>query len=184
MNDNLEKILTEKYPQLFKDKSKSPKETLICFGCECGDGWFKILDHLFGYMTGLMNHKLIISYTDEYRKQFKNHENYYTDYSSYEHLPPQITLVQVKEKYGTLRVYYDFHTEEEIPESILVNLNKDDLDKQFKRYYDAIDSAINYAEYQTSVTCEVTGKDGTLYTKGWYTVLCDEEALAKGYKTN
>jgi hypothetical protein len=46
MTPGLEKQLIEKYPVLFQDVNKSPKETLMCFGCECGDGWFDILDNL------------------------------------------------------------------------------------------------------------------------------------------
>ena len=50
MNLELQQKLIEKYPILFQDKDKSPKETLICFGIETGDGWYKILDDLFGYI--------------------------------------------------------------------------------------------------------------------------------------
>lgn len=43
MSPNLEKKLFKKFPQLFRDKDKPPTESLMCFGIEASDGWFKIL---------------------------------------------------------------------------------------------------------------------------------------------
>lgn len=43
MDNRLEKILHKEFPQLFADKDKSSRETLMCFGCACGDGWFSII---------------------------------------------------------------------------------------------------------------------------------------------
>lgn len=180
MNQNLEKQLVEKYPKLFKDRNRPPTETLICFGLECSDGWFKILDHLFGYLTNLMETEMHIPYTPEYRAKYKGDPEYYKKHSSYILTPPQIILSQVKEKYGTLRVY--FYTDiDDIPEDIWAILDLTEYYARIKRYNDKIDFAIDYAEYQSSITCEVTGKDGKLYTTGWHRVLCDEEAIERGY---
>ena len=54
MDANLEKQLIEKYPVLFKYENKPLTENLMCFGLECDNGWFKILDHLFGYLTNYL----------------------------------------------------------------------------------------------------------------------------------
>lgn len=180
MNQELEKKIAEKYPKLFINKNLSPRETLICFGCECGDGWYKILDHLFGYLNDLMSRKLNIDYTEEYKKLHKGEIDYYESHYYYRHLPPQIVLDQVKEKYATLRVYYHFDYEE-VPDGVKPLINLQQLEEKLKEYYIAVDNAIEYAEYQSSVTCEVTGEDGRLYSKGWHRVLCDEEAIKLGY---
>ena len=46
MNKDLEKVLVEKYPTLYKDyRSKSPGACMR-FGFECHDGWFKLIDDL------------------------------------------------------------------------------------------------------------------------------------------
>jgi len=180
MNVELEKQLTEKYNKLFVNKDKSPRETLICFGCECGDGWYKILDHLFGYITDLMERKLVVDYTKEYKNQHRDKKDFYEKYCSYKFLPPQIILDQVKEKFATLRVYY--HTSfEDIQEDIWAVLDLKDFYKKMDEYNSRIDHAIEYAEYQSGRTCEVTGEEGKLYTKGWYRVLCDKEAIKNGY---
>ena len=50
MKRELEHKLIEKYPKLFQDvlDRKGPKETLMCFGCEHGDGWYDLLDSTLG----------------------------------------------------------------------------------------------------------------------------------------
>lgn len=180
MNTELENKLATKYPKLFRSKDLPATQSLMCFGCECGDGWYKILDYLFGYLTDLMERKLVVDYVKTYKDQHRDKKDFYEKYCSYKFLPPQITLDQVKEKYGTLRVYY--HTNfEDISDEVWANLDLEKFYSAMKKYDEQIDNAIAYAEYQSSVTCEETGKEGRLYTKGWYRVLSDEEAVKKGY---
>lgn len=44
MKPELEKKLQEKYPTLFQNCSKPPSDSLMCFGCECGNGWYDLID--------------------------------------------------------------------------------------------------------------------------------------------
>jgi hypothetical protein len=76
MRDELEQKLIQKYPELFADKDKPPTQSLMCFGCECDDGWFNILDNMCRLIHEHLKDK---------------------DY------PYRFT--QIKEKFGTLRVY-------------------------------------------------------------------------------
>jgi hypothetical protein len=80
MRQELEEKLVEKYPSLFADRTRPPTESLMCFGCECDDGWFHILDS----MCSLIDHHI------------KNGEWQYEQ-------PYRFT--QIKEKFGGLRVY-------------------------------------------------------------------------------
>ena len=48
MNEENTKYLFEKYPKIFVNKDKSMEESCMCWGFECGDGWFKILDLMCG----------------------------------------------------------------------------------------------------------------------------------------
>ena len=180
MKEELNDKLIKKYPKLFTDHDKGPTETLMCFGCDCGDGWYNLLDQLFGYITTLMERKLAVDYTEEYKKLHKGEENYYTEHCVYKFLPPQIILTQVKEKYGTLRVYHHSMFDD-IPENIWANLDLKEFYRQMKEYDSKIEHAIDFAEYLSSITCDVTGGEGKLYTHGWYRVLSDEEAVKAGY---
>lgn len=79
MKAELEKKLSDKYPKIFADKSKTPQESLMCFGCSCGDGWYELIEALCHALQEM---------TDE--DQEKN---------------PQVVAFQIKEKFGTLRFY-------------------------------------------------------------------------------
>lgn len=175
MKIELEKKLIEKYPGLLRNYGGDPRETCLCFGIECNDGWYQIIDHCFGYLVHLMKSKISVDYTKEYKNKYKDDKDFYKKYFSYTFLPPHIILDQIKEKFGTLRVYYHIDYEFSISQDIWPNIDVCDYDKKINKYLDKIDNAIDYAEYQTSITCEVTGKEGKLRTAGWHVVLCDEE---------
>src|SRR3972149_650796 len=78
----MDKILQNKlffqYPKIFKQKNLLMTETCMCWGIECGNGWYNLLDNLCSQL------------------QFNTDRNGY----------PQVEAIQVKEKYGTLRFYY------------------------------------------------------------------------------
>lgn len=86
MKLELEHQLVSKYPNLFKDYGGSPRETCLAFGIECGDGWYNIIDTLCG---------AIQSEVDWINGLWPN-VNF------------KCCAVQVKEKYGSLRFYYEF----------------------------------------------------------------------------
>ena len=58
-------------------------ETAMCWGFECGDGWFPLINQL---MSNIQHHL-----------DWKNKDG---------EVVPQVVLDQVKEKFGTLRFYY------------------------------------------------------------------------------
>ena len=182
MSPELEKILVEKYPKLLRDYGGDCRVTCMSFGIETDSGWYQLIDHLFSYLTNLMNTRIHVDYTKEFKEKNKGEKDYYQKYCTYKFKPPQIILDQIKSKWSLLTVYYHTDLEEDIPEDVWAVLDLDDYYKKLKRYNDKIDFAIDYAEYLSSITCEITGKPGKRYTNGWHVVLCDEEAVKKGYK--
>jgi len=178
MNAELESKLIKKYPSLFKDVNKSPMETLMCFGCEHGDGWYDIIDNLCGYITALQKN---VSYFLTLKKDIKDVDDVSFDGRF---RCPGVVFVQIKEKYGTLRVYWNFEEIKNYEEIKSKLKNPDELDEYINKYHDRIESVIDFCEYLSSKTCEVTGKPGKLYTDGWCRTLCDEEAIKAGYIIN
>ena len=85
MNKNLDEKLCEKYPKIFKQRNMSMKATCMCWGFECDDRWYWLLDHLCSQLQWDIDH------------------NKY----------PQLEAVQVKEKFGTLRFYVSGSNEEQ-----------------------------------------------------------------------
>lgn len=82
MSPELDALLVKRYPKIFVNRFKPMTETAMCWGFECGDGWFDILD--------LACHS-IQSYLD-----WQNRDGEKVS---------QVTADQVKEKFGTLRFY-------------------------------------------------------------------------------
>ena len=102
-------------------------EGLMCFGFECEEGWFPLLVRLFDKIKKI-------------RKKSRKFE-----------------VMQVKEKYASLRVNCECSTDE-------------------------IEKLIDKAETESLHTCEVCGEKGSIHHKGtWYKTLCDKHGKERGY---
>ena len=67
----------------------------------------------------------------------------------------EVKFVQIKEKFGGLRMYYDTESE----------------DDDFKQ---RIDDCVYNAEKESYTTCEVCGEEGKVRKGNWIKVLCNE----------
>lgn len=84
MRHELDEALCAKYPKIFANRHGDMRTTAMCWGFDCGDGWYTLIDQLCGKLQSM------------------------TDYNS--HAPdrfPQIVASQIKEKYGGLRFYVE-----------------------------------------------------------------------------
>jgi hypothetical protein len=174
MKQELDKLLCEKYPKMMVNRNKGMQETCMCWGFECGDGWFNILDQLMGSIQHHIDwkekqRKWAIDYNEmatqakagnfelfeETMKalpndQFKEQRLAEIIAGDFRDVPksiPQVTLDQVKEKFGTLRFYYS---------------GGDDY----------IDGMVSLAESLTGVTCESCGNVGERRGGGWVHTYC------------
>ena len=88
MKKELQDKLYENYPKIFRQKDLSMIETCMCWGIECRDGWYVLIDSLCKLLQFNTDHN---SHNDQYKNQ--------------------IEAVQVKEKFGGLRFYTVTSTE-------------------------------------------------------------------------
>jgi hypothetical protein len=180
MKQELDELLCTKYPKMMVNRNKDAMETCMCWGFACGDGWFNILDQLMGNIQHHIDWKEkqrngAIKYNEiamqakagnfdlfeEDMKDLTNNEYKEKrlaeiiagDFRQVPELIPQVTLDQVKEKFGTLRFYYT---------------GGDDY----------IDGMVSLAESLTGVTCEECGNPGKTRGGGWVHTYCEpcEEA--------
>lgn len=98
MRRELDEQLCEKYPKIFRDRNAPMTQTAMCWGFECGDGWYNIINAL---CFQIQSH---IDWRNSQRELLlkSNPHNI--------RIPdevPQVVAVQVKEKFGTLRFYTD-----------------------------------------------------------------------------
>jgi len=171
MREELDKQLCEKYPQIFKNRFGSPKETLMCFGFECGDGWYNIIDILCGkltseYRSAKGQYEYIKDKVNQPTYGFKDNGDPVGKIITQELIDERKAkmdeealkvpvAVQIKEKFGGLRFYVHAATD--------------------KHY-----NYISFAESMSYRTCEECGAPGKTYTDGWHKTLCDIHAEMHG----
>ena len=126
MSPELDKQLCDKYPALFRDRHELPEYSAMSFGFECGDGWYNLIDDLCHCIETHIKSKW---HQDELN----------------------VTVDQVKEKFGALRFYVT---------------GSDYM----------IDGMICMAEYMSSRICEECGDKGHLRYGGWIKTACDKHA--------
>jgi hypothetical protein len=129
MREELDSLLCQKYPKMFVNRNKSMQETCMYWGFECSDGWFDLIDKLC---------ESIQSYIDN-----NSHAP--------DRIIPQVTVDQVKEKFGTLRFY---------------TTGGDRL----------IDGMIWFAESMSGRICETCGAPGETRGRGYIYTACNEHA--------
>ena len=166
MRKELDEALCAKYPLIFKDRNADMRTTAMCWGLDCGDGWYNIIDVLCGNlcsewlgaksrynfikdrvgekMYGNASGDIITQGEIDLRKQIMEEEA--------SKVP---VAVQVKEKFGGLRFYVQAATD--------------------KHY-----NFISFAESMSYRTCEDCGSAGKRYTSGWHRTLCDIHAEMYG----
>lgn len=90
MKQELDELLCQRYPKIFVNRHGDPKETLMCWGFECGDGWYNIINQL---CANIQHH---VDWAQEQKEKYGRGEGC-----------SQVVAVQIKEKFGTLRFYTD-----------------------------------------------------------------------------
>jgi len=101
MNIDLDREICEKYPKIFADRHAPMTETAMCWGLECGNGWYSLIDNL---CRQIQNH-IDWSYKN-YQWTLEYNEKNPTQPREVRLPVPQVIAEQVKEKLGTLRFYY------------------------------------------------------------------------------
>ena len=81
MSPDKDKALCEKYPKIFAQRHGNMRETAMCWGFECSDGWYPLIDTLCNWLQSMTDNN-------------PNHAEF-----------PQVVATQVKEKFGGLRFY-------------------------------------------------------------------------------
>jgi hypothetical protein len=165
--DNVYTELMNQHPVLFGQKDLPMSQTCMCWGIDCGPGWIDLLKDLCNDLDDIM-----------------------------EKYDCTIEATQVKEKYGTLRFYYNISTKNEpsflenlLEKAIqipgykfwnLLNIRMYDLIneipywKKFRAVDKLVMDLIDKAEEISSRTCEDCGKPGQANEAGWISVKCDK----------
>lgn len=163
MTKELEEKLVSAYPELFIDYGGDKKETLMTYGCEFHDGWYKIIENLCEILTDLTKQPPCVKLKEKFQVEnikFGSVSNF-----------SSIKFAQLKEKFGSMRCYLDasFALYED-------KFDEGDYATREQYWRGQINGAVRFAELLSTQTCEITGKPGKLRTDLWWIrTLCDEE---------
>jgi hypothetical protein len=165
MKRELDEALCAKYPLIFKDRNADMRTTAMCWGFDCGDGWYNLIDTLCYYLTSEYNQAKCgyDSIKDKVDQPLWQGSNKIVTQKQIDDAKEKLELeeakvpvaVQVKEKFGGLRFYVQGATD--------------------KHY-----NYISFAEGMSYRTCEECGSTGKTYTDGWHRTLCDIHAAMDG----
>jgi len=168
MDYELEKQLINRHPNLFNIPPTSDE----VFGIECDNGWYWILDNLFHMIEteiqiSTLNYNRINHYNHILASAKNGNMNDLISYFSDESLAMKealdgnylenseevqfVRLNQIKEKWGSLRIYYDGGNE-------------------------TIKNYVEFAEAMSNSMCEVCGSTKNIQktSDGWVRTICTE----------
>ncbi len=126
MKESYDNKLTRTFPNLYKNRYADMRTTAMCWGFDTGLGWMPLIWDLSIKLEYLANTKY-----------------------------PDLTAVQVKEKFGGLRFYVSPH-------------------------YDEVQNFIDAAEKLSYKTCDVCGLPGKSREGGWIVTRCDKHVDIHG----
>lgn len=168
MRDELEQKLAEDFPFMKRNPSgESIKKITNIYqkwGCQCGDGWYKMI------------HDLCQEITDRYEK---------------DGIPVDIVVEQIKEKFASLRFYYSypdsppaFHALDFLGGSSIRLYPESDNDEHKGLRKDIAEIVRKYEELSRTV-CEICGEKGEARMDlRWKRTLCDSCYEKQLKKTN
>ena len=129
MRADLDEALVRDFPHLYSARHTNKPGSCMSSGFCCGNGW----------------EPLIRRCSEKIEREIR---------SLPEDLRTEFYAVQLKEKYGTLRLY-------------------------LSRFNEQMEEAVSIAETESSVTCEVCGDPGKLRVNGWLRTLCSKDNKSK-----
>lgn len=157
MKEELENKLAEKFTFMKKRKSIDEQKAnggiidnlYSAFGCECSDGWFDLL------------YLLCEEIDSAYKKA---------------NMPPDIVIMQIKEKFGTLRFYFKFEgSEQEIYAFDFLSGGGFRFMQKDTPIHKEISDIVRKYEKKSASVCERCGAAGRLRTeRRWVITLCDK----------
>lgn len=187
MKKELDEILCKKYPKIFRDRNAPITKTLMCWGFDCGDGWYNIIDKLCAniqnHIKNTRSHRLYaLKYNRALARAIKgdldSFEKYFykgNDVKSIEYAKNMASKDLERKKFR------------KVPEACSQVVASQVKEKYGTlRFYvyggdEFIQGLISMAESISAVTCEHCGNSGKIRDGAWIRTLCDTHAVESGY---
>lgn len=141
MDEILELKLQKKFPFMLQNHVKEERNSYRRFGCECQNGWYNLIYELCESIT----------------KKYQEYE-----------MPIDIVVLQVKQKFATLRFYYKYEDSDSsiqvidfLADGVSLHLDQNDSsDSKKQNLRKDIKNIIRSYEKKSASICEICGGNG------------------------
>jgi hypothetical protein len=186
MKQELDEALCAKYPKIFKYRHAPMTHTAMCWGFECGDGWYNIIDALCGniqnHVTNKRNYRARILKFNRALKRalagdtrpLQMHFTFGGKGEPDEWAIEMANKAIVKAEFNEVPPPMPYITASQVKEKF------GGLRFYTNGYTDEVSGMIRMAESMSYRTCEVCGSPGRSNNYGWISTLCDTHRLERG----
>jgi len=191
MKQELDELLCKRYPKIFRDRHADMRTTAMCWGFDCGNGWFNVIDQMCRIM------QWHIDYSRKNRARELRYNRAVTramngDMAAlirYHTIGKGINAHEYAVKYANEDVERGLKLREvrEACPQVVATQVKEKFGTLRFYYYGGDDycrGVESMADNMTAVTCEVCGNAGKLLTQGWHRTLCETHAKEQNYDWN
>ncbi len=186
MNNQLDEQLCERYPKIFKNRYADMHTTAMCWGFECGDGWFNIIDTLCAEIQSHINN------TRRMRAaRLRRHRARARALAQGSLQPIMAHLARKYSRFDPVesaawmeaearRILEEADVPPPLACTQVVAVQVKEKFGTLHFYYDGGDATViglvGMAESLSAKTCEICGDVGKVYDGGWVTTRCAEHA--------
>jgi hypothetical protein len=183
MNEELTKSLYEKYPEIFAEHHLSPQETCMCFGFECDEGWYPLIDELCSRLSRIAKQynidivarqvkekygKLIFNCNYSYGSKWKLYIPWYYGIAKF------IGKITHTSKYTKRLSYWMFDGQKYIKTERPLYSSFKPM-PAFSGVQSLLEETVMMFEDFSGMICEVCGKPAKLFWKDhWCKTLCED----------
>lgn len=188
MNDQLTRKLYEKYPEIFAEHHLSPDKTCMCFGFECDDGWYHLIDELCDRLSRIARQydveirtrqvkekygKLVFNCTYTFGTKWELYTPWYYGLASF------IGKITHTSKYIRKMSYWTFNEQKYIKTENPIYTSTMRM-PAFSGVQALVENTVMMFENFSSMTCEICGKPAKLCWKNdLCKTVCEEHELPK-----
>jgi len=186
MKQELDEALCAKYPKIFKYRHAPMTHTAMCWGFECGDGWYNIIDVLCGNIQSHVDFKRkrrarALQFNRALKRALAGDtrplQMHFTFGGKGEPDEWAIEMANkaiVKAEFNEVPPPMPYITASQVKEKF------GGLRFYTNGYTDEVSGMIRMAESMSYRTCEVCGNPGRSNNHGWISTLCDTHRLERG----
>lgn len=191
MRKELEEALCKSYPKILRDRNRNMRNTAMCWGFECDDGWYNILNMACASIQGHINQTRTqraraLRYNRALRRAVRGDVRPLQMHFTYHENVAEPSEYGIKE---AAKVLEDIEPQRQRVPKACHQVTATQIKEKFgtlRFYYlggdDYCRGVESMAESMSAVTCEVCSSPGKLRHGGWVQTLCDEHAIETRYE--